>query len=127
MRWRVSSRIGTPVSRPLRMRETVVIETPARSATSRRVTGPGERTRTSFVDHPPGRWLAPGLTPGLSFGAGQTSSVIVDPQAATPREHRRCGTPGISRQAHPTPVRHGRDRTGAARDRPGLYDGLRSR
>ena len=40
IRSRVSSRTGTPVTRPLRMRETVVIETLAFSATSRSVTDP---------------------------------------------------------------------------------------
>jgi hypothetical protein len=37
-RWRVTSRIGTPLSRLLRIRDTVVTDTPDMSATSRKVT-----------------------------------------------------------------------------------------
>src|SRR4029450_9898558 len=39
-RSRVSSRIGTPVARPLRIRDAVVTDTPDRSATSRSVVDP---------------------------------------------------------------------------------------
>ena len=76
------------------------------------------------------RWLAPGLTPGLSFRTGQTSRLIVDPQRQhTPAEHRRWrNAVALSRQAHPS-SRSASDGTASRQPRrPGrLHDGLRSR
>src|SRR5437870_4347631 len=76
IRLRVSSRIGTPVSRPFRIRETVVTETPAWSATCRSVTEPvGCFIRSIFDSFP-----EPGLdTSDYRSLRGQTSSVIVKP------------------------------------------------
>src|SRR4051812_32917172 len=121
IRSRVSGRTGTPVSWPFRIREAVVIETPARSATSRSVMVPPARFATRSL---------PALdTADYRSRQAQTSRLIVKPAHGLRRP-----VPAIrvrrSRERRPAtrPLRSGRSGAGgvttAVATRPGTEHGF---